>query len=132
MKVYRKIVERPLCELVDDRKMYYQSKIAKAFDIVYKSKNLDYIEQFEQDISMLTTKSLKEDLEGVLLESRKGKIDRRPLLTLYQYTKCRNEGMNNQKIKKKFRMSSPRQIGGFGRWYVARKRVKTLKLTQQE
>lgn len=139
---FKKPEEKPLSEILNERKEYYTGKVAQAlmtytekiaqiFDKVYKSRNLDYINKFEQAILTLTKKVINSGLESIVTETEKKpvkkeiipreKTDKRPRLTLYQYTKAREEGMTNEQIKEKFRMDSNYQIGGYARQYYARK-----------
>jgi polyribonucleotide nucleotidyltransferase len=128
----RKFEERPLSELVESRKNFYQSKMEKAFEMVYKSENFDYIEQFEQYITEISDQAIAGKLEGLLDKTTEAQkktirsriVDNRPRLNLYQYSKARDEGMTNEEIKKKFRMDSPYSIGGFSKHYQANKRNK--------
>ncbi|MAH03784.1 hypothetical protein CMI39_03295 [Candidatus Pacearchaeota archaeon] len=122
-KKYTKTEEKPLSEVIGNRKNYYQTKIAEAFETVYKSKDFEYIGQFEKIVSKLTARALKGNLEGIIKESKRGRprkikeIDKRPRLTSYQYAKSRDEGMTNEEIKNKFRMDSPYHLSGFSRKY---------------
>ena len=134
MTTYAKTEERPLSVVIGDRKGFYQAKIAAAFDKVYSSGNFRYIEQFEKAVLSLSAGIMQGNLEGrVLMQEpdamprirKRSKaisdVDRRPRLTSHQYAKARDEGLTNELIRERFRMSSPYQICGFAKAYKARK-----------
>ncbi len=126
MRSYKRPQEKPLSEIIEERKNYYMNKLKASLDMVYKSGDLDYIGKFEQALLRLADtgkleKILKEDTNKDVEEPIK-RIKRKPILTIYQYSKSRDEGMTNQQIKEKFSMKSPYVIGGFARQYLARKK----------
>jgi|TARA_B100001971_G_scaffold144685_1_gene133847 uncharacterized protein YnzC (UPF0291/DUF896 family) len=123
IKKYTKTEEKPLSEIIRNRKNYYQTKISEAFNIVYESRDFKYIGQFEKIVSTLNKRVIKGNLEGLIKESKRGRprkikeVDKRPRLTSYQFAKAKAEGMTNEEIKKKFRMNSAYQLSGFSRQY---------------
>ena len=124
IKKYTKTEEKPLSEIIRNRKNYYQTKISEAFNIVYESRDFKYIGQFEKIVSTLNKRVIKGNLEGLIKESKRGRprkikeVDKRPRLTSYQFAKAKAEGMTNEEIKKKFKMESARQLGGFAYQYL--------------
>ena len=135
---YTRIEEKSLSELIKSRKNFYQTKIAKTFDLVYNSGEFEHIEQFEHVISLLSTYTKQGNLERILTQIPVGKkaktedtlkVDKRPRLTSYQYSKARDDGMTHEQIKEKFRMKTPHQIGGFAKQYERRKKEIKLEKT---
>ncbi len=57
--------------------------------------------------------------------------DKRPILTLYQYSKERDAGITNEQIREKFRMKSSYSICGFAVNYLARKKAQQNQGTQE-
>ncbi len=126
MTKYKGTEEKPLSELLETRRSYYMARIANAFDAVYRSKDFDYIDQFEQAVLLLSNNAEKNDLEKIVSEFQKKtgeKTDKRPALTSYQYAKARDEGMTNEEIMRKYKVFSG-QLGGFAKAYNRRKKAK--------
>jgi len=51
--------------------------------------------------------------------------DSRPILTTELYKQAVTNGMSDDKIKEKYQLTSPRQIGGLSRWHRSAKRTAT-------
>lgn len=122
MDKYKGNEERPLSELIENRKKYHITKLERALDAAYKNRDIEYIEQIERIVSLLSDGKIG-DLERILSkqtskQSPQKTPDKRPRLTRYQYRTCRNEGMSNEDIKKKFRTDNPYQINGFALQYA--------------
>ena len=66
IKKYTKTEEKPLSEIIRNRKNYYQTKISEAFNIVYESRDFKYIGQFEKIVSTLNKRVIKGNLEGLI------------------------------------------------------------------
>ena len=123
--------EKTLSEVIYDRTTFYQGKIMEAFDRVYKSADIAYIEKFENAVSELVSKvspTGKGNLERraetapiIPVQHKPRPVEEKPRLTSYQYRKARDAGMTNEEIKTKFRMDSSYQICGFARQYLREK-----------
>lgn len=128
----RETQEKPLLEVLGERKSYYKQRISEAFsglqiaiDNAYKKGSIGYIEKFERALLKLSEainisftpyeKGLEKVVVGI--PEKIEEVDKRPRLTRYQYYKSRDAGMTNEEIKKKFRIDNPYTLSGYGRWY---------------
>lgn len=122
--------EKPLDELVEDRKKYYQSIITKKFDEIYATGDIRQIGEFEKVVSGLCSIIYEPDVKPASREAQREeqeKPDKRPRLTAYKYYQARDQGLTNKQIKEKFRIVNPYQLGGFGRQYAKRNKAEVVK-----
>jgi hypothetical protein len=93
-------------------------------DRVYQCGNLSGIEGLERDILEFSENVAIFANPGAkarpTVDNRLPAGDKRPMLTLHQYTISRNNGMSHEEIKAKYRMDSNCQLSGFARWYKVR------------
>lgn len=123
---YNKKEEKPLSQLMAERKEYYQTKMQKVFDNVYGSGNFQYIEQFEKTVLSLSDgDSSRGKLEKIVSASNiKNDKEEKKRLTFSLYKNCRNSGMANGEIKDTYKLESNYQLIGFGKRYAALKKPK--------
>jgi len=124
---YARNVEKPLSQIMSERRDYYLGIITEAVDAVYNNGNFERIEKFEKSISILFARSTrgKVNLEEIVKEETlikipvgsKTRVAKGTRLTYYQFAKARDEGMTNAEIKETFRLDTPYQLIGLGMRY---------------
>ena len=72
------------------------------------------VRELSSRLGFLGVPTLENKLETLKVEPI---IDKKKLLTQYQYRKARDNGMTNKEIREIYRLKHPTQIGGFARQY---------------
>ncbi|VVB77859.1 Uncharacterised protein [uncultured archaeon] len=132
-KYNTKAVQKPLSEVVAERRGFYEKRIGKAFDSVYASGNFQYIEKFENVILGITQRAVQGNLEGIVIKPLDSAIvvatqaTGKPVLTKETYATARGSGMTNEQIKKAYRIENKFSLGGFTSAYEKKKKVQEAK-----
>ena len=119
--------QKPISEVLQERRASYEGRVHQAFDAVYQSVDLRRLEEFETAITTLCS-STQAGLESRVAQEQPEpqRVDRRPKLNSDRYKAARDAGMTNEQIKAKFRTDSPYSMGGFGRAYAVEKKQENL------
>ena len=115
MAKYQIPEKRPFTEIIGRRKEFYQSQMNKVLEAVYQE-SFKTIEEFEQFILKLSTATKEGTLELLLSKLTNKKNIRRTIrlkLTFGLYVEAKENGLTNEEIKEKYRVSHQQQLGGF-------------------
>jgi len=118
-----KTVQKPLSEVVAERRGFYESRMAKAFDSVYSSGNFQYIERFEGVVIGISQRAAQGNLEGIVIKPLEQpaqvqvqvQAESSPEKTIdfQQYKKARQSGMSHQEIAAKHPNVDSHTLGAY-------------------
>lgn len=115
--------QKPLSEVVAERRGFYEARMAKAFEAVYSSGNFQYIERFEGIVLGISQRTSQGSLEGIVIKPleqpqaqaqqaeptspAEGKID------FTEYKKSRQSGMTHRQIADKYPNTGKYQLAAY-------------------
>lgn len=126
----KKLEERAMSEIRTKKRGYFESLMHETFNKIYDNGTCDDIDQFERVIKKVYSEAMNGNLEEFPLRRahRYRSIvhdDKKPMLTLDKYAQERDAGLTNRQITQKYNLpKGPHSIGGFGRHYAARKKIR--------